>query len=190
MKAAIIYASVHHENTKKVVEAIAGENVVDLIDATKEKERDLSGYDLIGFASGVYYGKIHQTVLNFASVNLPANKNVFLLCTCGGSAAFRSIEEVVKSKQGKIVGKFSCKGYDTFGPFKLVGGIAKGHPDDKDLADAVAFYKGIIRRFDTVIGQRRENCYFANYEQLIQFAKSEVIELTYWLKNQCNIGFA
>ncbi|MFQ9873867.1 hypothetical protein [Waltera sp.] len=28
MKAAIIYASVHHENTKKVVEAIAGENVV------------------------------------------------------------------------------------------------------------------------------------------------------------------
>lgn len=52
MKAAIIYASVHHENTKKVVEAIAGENVVDLIDATKEKERDLSGYDLIGFASG------------------------------------------------------------------------------------------------------------------------------------------
>lgn len=38
MKAAIIYASVHHENTKKVVEAIAGENAVDLIDATKEKK--------------------------------------------------------------------------------------------------------------------------------------------------------
>jgi menaquinone-dependent protoporphyrinogen IX oxidase len=99
MKAAIIYASVHHENTKKVVEAIAGENAVDLIDATKEKERDLSGYDLIGFASGVYYGKFHQTVLNFASVNLPANKDVFLICTCGGSAAFQSIEEVVKSKR-------------------------------------------------------------------------------------------
>ena len=98
MKAAIIYASVHHENTKKVVEAIAGENAVDLIGATKEKERDLSGYDLIGFASGVYYGK------------------------------------------------FSCKGYDTFGPFKLVGGIAKGHPNGQELADAVAFYKGIIRR--------------------------------------------
>ena len=96
MKAAIIYASVHHENTKKVVEAIAGENAVDLIDATKEKERDLSGYDLIGFASGVYYGKFHQTVLNFASVNLPADKDVFLICTCGGNAAFRSIEEIVK----------------------------------------------------------------------------------------------
>ena len=107
---------------------------------------------MIGFASGVYYGKFHQTVLNFASVNLPANKDVFLICTCGGSAVFQSIEEVVKSKQGKAAGKFSCKGYDTFGPFKLVGGIAKGHPDDKDVADAVAFYKEIIRRFDTVIG--------------------------------------
>ena len=56
MKAAIIYASVHHENTKKVVEAIAGENVVDLIDATKEKERDLSGYDLIGLPPGYIMG--------------------------------------------------------------------------------------------------------------------------------------
>ena len=80
MKAAIIYASVHHENTKKVVEAIAGENAVDLIDATKEKERDLSGYDLIGFASGVYYGKFHQTVLNFASVNRSEERRVGKEC--------------------------------------------------------------------------------------------------------------
>ena len=103
-------------------------------------------HDINNLPQSLYQPKFHQTVLNFASVNLPANKNVFLICTCGGSAAFQSIEEVVKSKQGKIVGKFSCKGYDTFGPFKLVGGIAKGHPNDKDLADAVTFYKGIIRR--------------------------------------------
>ena len=30
-----------------------------------------------------------------------------------------------------------------FGPFKLVGGIAKGHPNDKDLADAVTMAKGL-----------------------------------------------
>ena len=29
--------------------------------------------------------------------------------------------------------KFGCKGYDTFGPFKLFGGIAKGHPDEDDI---------------------------------------------------------
>ena len=32
---------------------------------------------------------------------------------------------------------------DTFGPFKLVGGIAKGHPDDKDIQNAVEFVKDL-----------------------------------------------
>ena len=141
MKTIIIYASVHHENTKKVVDVIAKENDIDIIDATQVKEKNLYGYDAIGFASGIYYGKFHQSVLNFASINLPENKDVFLICTYGGNAAFKSIEEVVSSKHGKVIGEYSCKGYDTFGPFKLVGGIAKGHPDKKDLADAVEFYK-------------------------------------------------
>lgn len=35
------------------------------------------------------------------------------------------------------------KGYDTFGPFKLIGGIAKGRPDHNDLNSAVDFFKGL-----------------------------------------------
>ena len=46
-------------------------------------------------------------------------------------------------KHASVVGKFGCKGYDTFGPFKLVGGIAKGHPDDKDIQNAVEFVKDL-----------------------------------------------
>ena len=52
MKTAIIYTSVHHGNTKKIIDEIAKTNEVDLIDATQVTEKDLSGYDLIGFASG------------------------------------------------------------------------------------------------------------------------------------------
>ena len=37
MKIAIIFASVHHGNTRKVVEQIAQNNDVDLIDATQVK---------------------------------------------------------------------------------------------------------------------------------------------------------
>ena len=33
------------------------------------------------------------------------------------------------------------QGYDTFGPFKLVGGLAKGHPKERDLEQARAFYQ-------------------------------------------------
>ena len=36
--------------------------------------------------------------------------------------------------------------YSEDADYDLPSGIAKGHPDHKDLADAVTFYKGIIRR--------------------------------------------
>ena len=35
---------------------------------------------------------------------------------------FKSIEQVIAYKHDNIVGRFSCKGFDTFGPFKLNGG--------------------------------------------------------------------
>ena len=140
---AIVYASVHHGNTKKVVEAIAKECDVELIDAAQVSKKDLSGYDAVGFASGIYYSKFHRAVLDFASENLPENAKVFYICTYGGSASFQSIEEAVKGKNAVEIGRFSCKGYDTFGPFKLIGGIAKGRPDHNDLNSAVAFFKGL-----------------------------------------------
>lgn len=46
-------------------------------------------------------------------------------------------------KTARVLGEFSCKGYDTFGSFKLIGGIAKGHPDTQDLENARKFYRKI-----------------------------------------------
>ena len=54
-----------------------------------------------------------------------------------------NIEQILNKKHSKVIGKFGCKGYDTFGPFKLVGGIAKGHPDEEDIKNAVEFVKGL-----------------------------------------------
>ena len=64
MKTVIVYASVHHGNTKKLVEKIAEECKVDLIDAVQQPKADLSDYDRIGFASGIYFSKFHQTILS------------------------------------------------------------------------------------------------------------------------------
>lgn len=145
MKTAIVYASVHHGNTKKIVDEIAKNEELDLIDATQIKEKNLSEYDLIGFASCIYFGKFHQSVLDFASVNEIEDKKVFLIYTYGGSEAYKSIEPIIESKGAEIVGKFSCKGYDTFGPFKLIGGVAKGHPNDMDLVAAVDFFENLLK---------------------------------------------
>ena len=143
MRKAIVYTSVHHGNTEKLVKRIAEECQVDLIDAIKQMNADLNDYDMIGFASGIYYSKFHKSILKFIEKNLAADKNVFLICTYGGSANFKSIEQILNKKHASVVGKFGCKGYDTFGPFKLVGGIAKGHPDEEDMKNAVDFVKGL-----------------------------------------------
>ena len=143
MRKAIVYTSVHHGNTEKLVKRIAEECQVDLIDAIKQMNADLNDYDMIGFASGIYYSKFHQSILKFSEENLSVDKKVFLICTYGGSANFKSIEQILNKKHASVVGKFGCKGYDTFGPFKLVGGIAKGHPDEEDMKNAVDFVKGL-----------------------------------------------
>ena len=143
MRKAIVYTSVHHGNTEKLVKRIAEECQVDLIDAIKQMNADLNDYDMIGFASGIYYSKFHQSILKFSEENLSADKKVFLICTYGGSANFKSIEQILNKKHASVVGKFGCKGYDTFGPFKLVGGIAKGHPNEEDMKNAADFVKGI-----------------------------------------------
>ena len=120
MRKAIVYASVHHGNTETLVKNIAEECQVDLIDAVKRSDADLSSYDIIGFASGIYFSKFHQSILEFAEKNLPDDKKVFLLCIYGGSANYKSIEQILDKKRSKVIGKFGCKGYDTFGPFNII----------------------------------------------------------------------
>ena len=71
MKTAICYYSRHHGNTLKILEAMAQEGGVDLVDVTVRQTVRLEEYDCIGFASGVYFGKSHQSVLAFARQYLP-----------------------------------------------------------------------------------------------------------------------
>ncbi len=145
MKTIIVYASTHHGNTKKVVDAIAEECGAELVDATAVREKELSDYDLIGFASGIYAARFHPDVVTFAQKNLPPDKKIFYVMTSAMNRDFsKSMDELLKDKHATVTGRFSCKGYNTFGPFKLIGGTGKGHPDETDLRNAVAFYKGLI----------------------------------------------
>lgn len=74
MRKVIIYSSVHHGNTEILVKGITEGCQVDLIDAIKQPNADLSSYDMIGFASGIYFSKFHQSILEFAEKNLPDDK--------------------------------------------------------------------------------------------------------------------
>lgn len=146
MKTVIIYYSRHHGNTKKLLDAIgAADHSVTLIDVTKQPDADLSPYDRIGFASGIYFSSFAKQIISFADAHLPENKDVFYIYTHGAPIGgfLKSIREIAEKKHCREVGKYHCFGYDTFGPFKMVGGIAKGHPDQKEIEAAVRFYQGL-----------------------------------------------
>ena len=149
MKTAIVYASVHHKNTEKVVKAIVEKHPeIELIDATKTILKDLASYDLIGFASGIFYGKFHKSLLSFITENLPLRKKVFVMYTCGSDRSetyLKDIKDLIKSRECTLTAAYSCLAYDTFGPFKLIGGINKGHPNEADLEKAVDFYESLCK---------------------------------------------
>lgn len=142
MKTVIVYYSQHHGNTKKLLDAIAATENVTLIDVTAQPTADLSSYDRVGFASGIYYSSFAKQIVTFASEHLPENNNVFYIYTHGAPKGdfLKAMREIADKKHCKELGEYRCQGYDTFGPFKLIGGIAKGHPTEEEIAAAVEWY--------------------------------------------------
>lgn len=145
MKTAIVYYSKHHGNTKKLLDAIAEKHEVTLIDMSDNPTTALSGYDRIGFASGIYYSKFQKVLLKYAEDHMPEGKETFFIYTYGAEKKgyTSAIREAVSKHNAKVLGEFGCFGFNTFGPFKLIGGIAKGHPDNDDLNNVLKFYESL-----------------------------------------------
>lgn len=148
MKTVIVYTSAHHGNTKKLVDAIAAEYGIETIDAMKNKEADLTGYDCIGIASGIAYSKYYPQMIEFIEENLPENKKVFFMHTAASPRENHAsdVKAITDERGCESLGTYFCKGFNTYGPFKLIGGIGKGHPTADECNAAVAFFGEMIRR--------------------------------------------
>ena len=100
---------------------------------------------IIIFASGIYFSQFEKRVMAFVEKNLPAGKKTAVLYTYGAKrdSYTNKITEAIQQKGSTVIGSYGCLGFDTFGPFKLFGGIAKGHPSTDEIASAVKFVKGL-----------------------------------------------
>jgi len=147
MKTLIIYESVHHGNTEKVVKIMASVLEADLLKPDEIDKKILFDYDLIGFGSGIYFGKHHKRLLDFINSLPPLNKKAFIFSTKGGTPTWLNHKKLRKKlieKGFNIVGEFSCKGFDTFGMLKYIGGINKNRPNEKDLEKAKSFAEELL----------------------------------------------
>lgn len=147
MKTAIIYESTHHGNTKKLVDAIAAKHDVDVIGFEQADKAKLEEYDIIGLASGIAYGKFYKGITEAAKGFLSNGKKVFFLYTCGKNSRDYSenIRGIAEARGCVSLGSYGCTGFDTYGPFKLIGGLNKNHPDADEIKAAVDFFEKITK---------------------------------------------
>jgi flavodoxin len=150
MKALIIYVSVHHGNTEKVARVMANVLDADLLDVKQANVGMLAQYDLVGFGSGIYFGKHHESLLDFAdSLPMLRNGRAFIFSTSGlRKIPFvhdfdKPLRRRLQRKGFDIIGEFSCRGLDTYRATRLVGGVNKGRPNAEDLKQAEDFATGL-----------------------------------------------
>ena len=163
MKTLIIYISIHHSNTEKVAKVMAEVLNAKLVKLYEVDTTTLSKYDLVGFGSGIYFGKHHKSLLNLID-RLPMQKakKAFVFSTSGmrngiaqrpyGGDFNKPLREKLLGKGFNIIGEFSCRGFDTYGPFKLIGGISKGRPSEKDLGKVKNFVQELLVKLSAVYG--------------------------------------
>jgi flavodoxin len=150
MKALIIYISVHHGNTEKVAKVMANILDANLLQVKQADASMLEQYDLIGFGSGIYFGKHHESLLDFVDkLPLIRNKKAFIFSTSGLRKVWfihnfdKPLKEKLQRKGFDIIGEFSCRGFDTSRAAMIVGGINKDRPNVRDLKKAEDFARGL-----------------------------------------------
>ena len=154
LKSLLVLFSYHHNNTEKIANVFA--KVLDAQIKTPQQinPEELQEYSLIGFGSGIYSGKHHKVLLEFAD-KLPqvTNKKAFIYSTSGAPALSFSasgvieliaknhapLREKLQSKGYVIVDEFVCAGFNTNSFLKLFGGLNKGRPNAEDLKHAEEF---------------------------------------------------
>jgi flavodoxin len=146
MKALLVLFSYHHNNTERIANVFA--KVLDAQIKTPQQvdPEELQEYSLVGFGSGIYGAKHHESLLDLAD-KLPhaTYKKAFIFSTSamlGGKKVANdhsTLREKLQSKGYMIVDEFACKGFNTNSFMKYLGGMNKGRPNAEDLKHAEEF---------------------------------------------------
>ncbi|OBI62973.1 flavodoxin family protein [Mycobacterium sp. E796] len=139
MKSLVVCTSKSHGNTRRVADRMAEVLGAEVVDPESVDPESLRQYDLVGFGSGIYYMAVDERLRNLIR-RTPRVDHVraFTFFTSGARAVplldyNKPVRKHLEEKGFEVIGSFSCRGFDTVGPFGLIGGINRGRPDDRDL---------------------------------------------------------
>ncbi len=146
IKSLIVLFSYHHNNTEKIAKVFAKVLNAEIKTPQEINPEELQDYDLVGFGSGIYSAKNHESLLELADeLSHVTKKNAFIFSTSGITGKSKAakdhsrLREKLQSKGYIIVDEFQCKGFNTNSFLKLFGGMNKGRPNAQDLKNAEEF---------------------------------------------------
>ena len=110
-----------------IVEAYPEIDTLDVKALGKNEYPDLHEYHLIGVATGIYYSEIDKDMARVLTNVLQPQDKVFGLMTYGGKNKWygKDIDGICRMRQAIFMGVYGCPGFDTWGPFKLAGGVQR-----------------------------------------------------------------
>lgn len=148
----LVVTSVHHGNTAKVADAMAAVLGAEIATPESVPYTSLTDCAVVGFGSGVFYGHMHEALFDWLRGLPPASvpgTPAFIVSTSGlpflARLWHRPLRRLLASKGFRVVGEFACRGFDTWGPLWLTGGLNRNHPDARDLARARTFAAEMAR---------------------------------------------
>ncbi len=148
MKIKVIFRSVHHGNTEKIARSMAAAFGGEVLSPEEFLRESPTAGELLGFGSGIFFGSFHKDLEHAVlTTEFAHGTKAFVFSTSGlGKKSYNEkLISMLQNKGVEVLGSFACRGFDTYGPWKIVGGIAKGHPDEDDLKKAAEFIKVLTK---------------------------------------------
>lgn len=151
MKILLIVKSTHQQNTLKIAEAMAEVAPLTVVELENAGNYRFSEYDIVGFGSGIYYGKHDKELIKFVQTLCDKPAYSFVISTSGTNNYLKYSKKLVtllESKNKTVLGTFGCKGLDKFFILKLFGGTNKGRPNETDFDAAQQFIIEVIEKYE------------------------------------------
>ncbi|WP_080503782.1 flavodoxin family protein [Renibacterium salmoninarum] len=132
-----------------MAQAIAGELDAPVLAPADAVPKRIREADIVGFGSGIYWMNFHPELIQLIQ-NLPdiTGRAAFIFATSGLPETpinryTRRLKKLLESKGFRVMGTYTCRGLDTWGPFGVIGGVSKYHPNAQDLDLAIEFAKNL-----------------------------------------------
>ena len=124
----------------------------------KNEYPNLHEYHLIGVATGIYYSEIDKDMARVLTNVLQPQDKVFGLMTYGGKNKWygKDIDGICRMKRAVFLACWGCAGFDTWGPYKFMGGMNKDRPNQDDIQACLDFYKKLLDDYGDILDEQYE----------------------------------